>query len=184
MDDFATGVSILNVLFKRAVTIGCLSVALAGCGQEIKCDDSSESIKQVDGTDPEAFNHEAVTEKIAQRFIIGGDINLASVRLYIRRVGSPNGTLRIWIQEDENGRPHPDNDPIENGGPETKDIAGLELSDTVLEEVTITFPDHPELDSGKDYFLVVDIEGDDVDDLNHLKLGAVSEALAYADIVP
>ena len=151
-----------------------MGLILAGCSDDVECDFTSDIISQVDGSNPIAISDIENREKLAQRFTVPKGVNLAAVRLSVRKVGEPAGTLRVSIHDEDNDRP--DNDSINDGGPRDMDVSSVGTS--FFDEVRVDFPGEPEINGGTDYYIVIE-STEAIDPVNFFELGAVSDGSAY-----
>jgi hypothetical protein len=95
---------------------------------------------------------EAVTakDKLAQSFQISTAQALSSLGIYLRKIGSPTGTLTLRIESDAAGSP---SGSLADGNGETT-LAESSLS-TSFASVTFTFSTPPSILSGTTYWLVL-----------------------------
>jgi hypothetical protein len=152
------------------------AIFLAGCADKDECDFLTDFIIQADGSNTINFHDNTSNAKIAQRFKPSSSLILGAVSFTIKKIGSPVGTVRVSIHEDDGGRP--DDDAIDDGGPENLVVS--DIDEGFLSEVTINFPDEPDLNSGKDYYVVIDFTGE-VNSADYFELGSASSGSAYPD---
>jgi hypothetical protein len=161
---------------KKVWVFMSVAIFLAGCADKEKCDFLTDLIIQADGSNAIDFHDNTNNAKIAQRFKPSGSFIMGAVSFTIKKLGSPVGTVRVSIHEDDGGRP--DDDAIDDGGPEN--ISVSDIDDGFLSEVTVDFPDEPDLKSDKDYYMVIDFTGE-VNSTDYFELGSASSGNAYPD---
>jgi hypothetical protein len=161
-------------VLKRLVPLGAVFFLLSGCADK-KCDYSSDYIVQADGSETVSLNDSPNDAMVAQRFVPDSAVTVASISFTIKKVGDPQGELRISIHTEDNDRPK--DDPITDGGPVTANLSGV--GSDVLVEVKVDITGHPDLSSGRNYYIVFD-SSEDPDNENYFQLGSVSTPSAYA----
>ena len=160
---------------KRVLVLGLIGVFLVACGDEGTCDAVVDFIDQLDGTNTVRFHDIPANDKIAQKFESGGSTIIRKVSFSIKKVGDPQGEIRISIHEMDNG--HPDKDHISGGSPQN--FGASSISSNSFTQVKVVFLSEPELSSNRDHFLVIDFT-DDVNDVDYFELAASSGPDAYS----
>lgn len=159
---------------KRILLLGLIGVFLVACGDEGDCDVLVDFIDQLDGTNIVLFHDTSANEKIAQKFMSEGSTIVGEVSFSIRKVGDPQGEIRISIHEVDGSRP--DQDFIPGGGPQGFDASNI--SSDSFTQVKVEYQSEPDLDSNRDHFLVIDFTGD-LNGLDYFELAASSGPDAY-----
>ena len=167
-------------LGKMGWVLGLASILLISCNSTDVCDFTVivNDLNQPDGSDSIDFHDVAPNAKIAQSFRPATSFILANISFTIKKVENPQATLRVSIHEKDNNENRPEDDPITDGGPVIVDLS--EISDNFFTEVKAVFPDEPDLDSGRDYYFVIN-SVEDLDEENYFQLGSVSTDTAYPD---
>jgi hypothetical protein len=164
-------------LSKVGWVLSLTAIFLAGCGTKDECDTTElvNDLNQVDGQNLINFHDMEANDKIAQKFQPSRFFTLANAAFTIMKVGDPQGDLRISIRDADGNEP--DDSAITDGGPVviSTDTIG---DDGFLTEVKVEFEDHPDLNSGATYFLVIDSTGV-LDSENYYQLGSASDGNAY-----
>lgn len=86
----------------------------------------------------------------ALKIIPKANVTIASIRLYLGKVGAPTDNALIEIQTDSAGSPS--GTPVSNGTSGV--VAGTALSTTVISELVLTFATPPALTAGTTYWVV------------------------------
>ena len=167
-------------LGKMGRVLGLTAILLVGCSTTDECDFTVivDDLNQPDGSDSIDFHDVAPNAKIAQSFRPATSFILANISFTVKEVENPQPTLSVSIHEKDNNKNRPEDDPITDGGPVTVALSGI--SENFFTEVNAVFPDEPELNSGRDYYFVID-SVENLDEENYFQLGGVSTNTAYPD---
>ena len=154
-----------------------MAVFLVSCGDDEDCDFGDPVITQADGTAEVKLGDQESNARLAQRFRLTESITLAWIDLTIRKEGEPAGDLRVFIHDDEGGRPS--DNPISDGKSEV--LLNSEISD-VLTLFQMVFPngDEPDLSADRDYYFVIEDLSGVIDSANYFVFTASSSDV-YAD---
>ena len=114
-------------------------------------------------------------DKLAQGFQISASSTVQSVRLWLKKVGSPTGNLTVKIQTNNAG--NPSGTTVTNGTSGT--IAASSLS-TSYDWITFTFSTPPSLNAATQYHLVLET-ADSVSETNYISWGADGSSPSYAN---
>lgn len=156
--------------------MGLLSLP-TGCGEAKTCDDPSPLVEQLDNSDELRFPQEAENTKMAQGFRPVDDFILYDVSFFIKKIGSPQGSLQISIHE--GNAEEPDDSIIAGSTRPIKEAA--EIEGPVSDIIKIEFSSRPELKANQDYFIVVEFSPDAENSANHFLFGASTESDRYVE---
>lgn len=123
----------------------------------------------------EAATYADGNEKLAQSIQVTGDQSVGTIKLWLKKVGSPTGNLTVTIESDSSGAPS--GSPISNGTAGT--VAASTLS-TSYGWITFTFSTPPTLTGSTTYWIVLDTS-DSISETNYVQWGADGSAPGYAN---
>jgi len=89
-------------------------------------------------------------QQLAQGIQLSSSSDISSIKLYLRKIGSPTGNLTIEIQTDSTG--DPSGTPVTNG---TSDVVDASTLTTSLALVEFTFTTSPNLSASTQYHVVL-----------------------------
>jgi len=114
-------------------------------------------------------------DKLAQSFEISSGNTVETIKLWLKKVGSPTGNLTLTIETDSGG--DPSGTPVTNGTSHT--VAASTLS-TAYGWIEFTFATNPTLSGTTTYWLVLSTS-DSADEFNYVTWGADDSVPSYAD---
>lgn len=120
---------------------------------------------------------DAVTsyDRLAQGFQIASSTTVQSVRLWLKKVGSPSGNLTVKIETDSSG--DPSGTPVTDGTSDTVAVSSLAAS---YGWIDFTFSTAPSLSASTQYHIVLETTGTQ-SNTNYVEWGADSSSPSYAD---
>ena len=139
---------------KTAWGLGLIAVFLSGCSGDDECDFISILVQQAEATNTIPFKDQSSNARMAQRFRSSTSFDLGAISITIKKVGDPQGTLRLTIHEDNVNKP--DDDNISDGSSENKPSSDIEAN---FKRIEFNFPNEPGLISNKDYYFVIEFTG-------------------------
>lgn len=114
-------------------------------------------------------------DKLAQGIQIDAEAEITSVRLWLKKVGTPTGNLTVKLQTDSAGSPS--GTPVTNG---TSDVIAASTLATSYGWITFTFAINPTLAAATQYHIVLET-ADTQSNSNYVVWGADSSSPSYAD---
>ena len=114
-------------------------------------------------------------DSLAQGIQVDEAVTVQSVRLWLKKVGSPSGNLMVKIETDSSG--DPSGTPVTNG---TSDTVAASSLGTSYGWITFTFSTPPSLSASTQYHLVLET-ADSQSDTNYVVWGADASTPGYAD---
>lgn len=113
-------------------------------------------------------------EKLAQSFEVTGAQTVGSVKLWLKKVGSPTGNLTVKLYDDNSGEP---GSLVTNGTSNTVAASGLSTSYGWIE---FQFGTAPSLSGSTTYWLVLET-ADSADESDYVVWGADGSSPGYTD---